>query len=61
MSDSEYKISTGGTAKPADRAQFGGKAPMWLLEVLTLISGQADKIEPIKDDRSQLPEFIYRH
>lgn len=38
-----------------------GKAPHWLLAVVELIEREAEKIEPINDDRDQLPEFVYRH
>ena len=37
------------------------KGPAWLREVVALIAREAASIKPIDDDRSQLPQFIYRH
>ncbi len=62
MSDPSRDISsTAGARLLAEREKRAAKAPGWLRDVLVLIAQDADKIEPIKDDRTQLPEFIYRH
>ena len=37
------------------------KGPSWLREAVALIAREAASIDPIDDDRSQLPQFIYRH
>jgi hypothetical protein len=36
-------------------------APTWLRNILTRIAEHADHIRPLPDDRTVLPEFIYRH
>jgi len=44
-----------------DRVAADGKAPEWLRSVLRQIGAHAGAIRPLADDRSKLPEFIYRH
>lgn len=44
-----------------DQAATSGKAPEWLRSALRRIGERAGDIRPLVDDRSTLPEFIYRH
>jgi len=37
------------------------RGPSWLGHVLVLMAQRTDAIPPLPDDRSELPEFIYRH
>lgn len=37
------------------------RGPGWLREILVLLADEAASVPRIEDDRSQLPEFIYRH
>jgi hypothetical protein len=44
-----------------DRAVAASRAPEWLRSVLRLVGERAAEIHSLPDDRSKLPEFIYRH
>jgi hypothetical protein len=37
------------------------RGPAWLRQVLVTIAEEGSQIQPLNDDRSDLPEFIYRH
>jgi hypothetical protein len=39
----------------------GGRSPEWLAYVVRTIAEHAHDVEPIKDDREYLPEYIYPH
>lgn len=47
-----------GARAPVDSA---AKAPAWLRDVIALIEHEAGTIAPLKDDRGEVPEYIYRH
>jgi hypothetical protein len=44
-----------------EAAARAARAPQWLKDALRRIGEEAHAIAPLPDDRSQLPEFIYRH
>lgn len=42
-------------------ADPAARAPAWLRDVVALIESEAGNIAPLKDDRGDIPEYIYRH
>lgn len=56
----------GGVGRAPDRQRLNRiaehtRGPGWLREIVALLADEAGSVPPLKDDRSQLPEFIYRH
>lgn len=54
------KMAVGNDASNDPRRDIR-KAPPWLRQVIALIESEAANIEPLKEERAQLPEYIYRH
>ena len=60
------EVARGGVGRGPDWQRLNSiaehaRGPGWLREIVALLADEAASVPPLRDDRSQLPEFIYRH